>query len=165
MQGKQTSGFTLVELLIVVALIGILSALTAPFLMAARASGNEASAIGSLRAINSAQSTYAASCARGSYAVDVDDLIAGAFLSEDMGFNPRSGFNFALAAGLNSQAGPIACDATVPVTAYYATGTPLSATTGRRGFSTNQAGTIWQDLTGVPPPEPFTAGGTISPIQ
>ena len=45
-------GFTLIELLIVVMLIGVLAALTAPFLMAAKAAANQASAIGSLRALN-----------------------------------------------------------------------------------------------------------------
>ncbi len=162
---RSSDGFTLVELLVVVALIGILSALTAPFLMEAKASSNEASAIGSLRALNSGQSSYAASCARGSYAVDVQWLIDGAFLSEDMGYNPRAGYNFALADGDGAVDGPTACDGETPKTSYYATGVPLSATTGRRGFASNQAGTIWQDLTGVAPVEPFAVNDTVAPIQ
>lgn len=158
-------GFTLIELLITVALIGIISALAMPGLLRARSSANEASAVQSLRTLVSAQTTFATTCGSSAYTTSLTTLVSEEYASPDLDITPKSGFQFQLVQGLNST--PMANDCTGQPTrsGYYFSAEPLSGDTGRRGFATNEAGTIWQDTSGVAPAEPFTPGGTIAPLE
>ena len=159
------AGFTLIELVIVVTLIGILAALSAPFMMAAKASANESSAIGSMRTLSSSQFAYQASCGGGFYSPTFTHLVTHGFAGPDLDLSPKSGFTYTLAPGMNARPGSIDCTGTASQGDYYANAVPIGIDTGRRGFATNQIATIWQDTTGAAPVEPFVEAGAVTPLR
>ena len=151
--------------MIVVTLIGVLSALSAPFLIAARSSANEASAIQALRTLVSAQSTYATACGNNGYSLSLTTLVNEQFASPDIDISPKSGYTYQLVAAQGSVALGPDCTGLPTRSGFYFRAEPLAVNLGRRAFATNHVGSIWQDTTGVAPPEPFTGGGTITVLE
>lgn len=146
-------GFTLIELLIVVAIILILAALAIPNMVRSKMSANEASAVSSLRSINTAQTTYAISYPSVGYADALTKLASpsgGAPISSTnaglldwvLGCPtqpcPKSGYNFSI---VNANG--------TPVSGYQVTAVPVVVNqTGRRGFCTDQVPTMTYDPNG-----------------
>jgi prepilin-type N-terminal cleavage/methylation domain-containing protein len=175
---RHESGFTLIDLLFVIALIGVLASMAIPGLMRARGAAQASSALGTLRVVNSAQLTYAISCGLGFYSPDFPTLGVAppnsteGYLPDELSSGltiDKSGYIFSLAGTPLGGAPPtcngLAAGAAAPGYAVVADPLDPSGSVGRY-FGTNADGLIYQDSSSLATTMPENGAPSVGrPIQ
>jgi type IV pilus assembly protein PilA len=146
---KKQKGFSLIELLIVVAIILIIAAIAIPNLLKSRMAANESSAVGSERTLNTAEVTYSASCPAVGFSASIAELNTGAVCAGGTGIidnvlsaGQKSGYAFAYTVAATNGIN----------TTYTTVATPNKVgVTGQRGFYSDQTGVIRYTLDGSAP--------------
>jgi type IV pilus assembly protein PilA len=148
---KRQTGFSLIELLIVVAIILIIAAIAIPSFLSSRMSANEAAAVANLRTVATAETAYAASYGTLGYSVALTDLGDGGSSNCVASTTQACLIDSLLASGTKSGYSiTYANDGNTPSVGYTLHADPLArGQTGRRSFFSNQPGEIRYNVTAV----------------
>ena len=156
---KGAKGFSLIELLIVVAIILVIAAIAIPNFLRSRTAANQSSAVASLHTLGIAEMTYASTYGAG-YTFEMSYLAppsggagptstAAGLIDSVLATGVKSGYNFIYSPG--------AIDSSGRVNAFSFNATPISNSTGTQYYYTDESGVIRQNSTNA-------AGTTDSPV-